>query len=247
MRVTYRTALEIATHEALVRQAYKDSVGVWTWSVGVTSASGHNVERYIGKPQPLQHCLEVYVWLLEKKYAPAVRKAFAGHELTEEQFAAALSFHWNTGSIGTASWVKEWKAGRIAEARRKFMLWNKPASIIERRENEAFLFFDGIWAHTGTILEIERVKANYQPDWKSAKRIDISRELQAALGAPLPEPIPLDPVPPPAPLEPVPPEPVAPGINTVTIATLIAGVIAAVLALATALGFTPEQVKGLIP
>lgn len=35
MEVTYRIALEVAYHEALVRRAYKDSVGVWTWSVGL--------------------------------------------------------------------------------------------------------------------------------------------------------------------------------------------------------------------
>ena len=51
--ITYKTALEIASHEALIRQAYKDSVGVWTWSVGLTSATGHDVLRYKANPNPL--------------------------------------------------------------------------------------------------------------------------------------------------------------------------------------------------
>ncbi|TKT79955.1 lysozyme, partial [Aquamicrobium sp. LC103] len=142
MRVDYDIAMEIASHEAIVRQAYKDSVGVWTWSVGLTSATGHIVDRYIGKSQSLEHCLRVYVWALDN-YADAVRKAFAGIPLTKAQFAAALSFHWNTGAIERASWVKKFKAGDIIGARKAFMDWRKPASIIGRREKERDLFFEG--------------------------------------------------------------------------------------------------------
>ncbi|MGB1254075.1 MAG: lysozyme, partial [Candidatus Promineifilaceae bacterium] len=119
-QLTTRIALEVASHEAIIRQAYKDSVGVWTWSVGLTSMSGHNVERYIGKPQPLKKCLEVFLWALER-YADDVREAFAGHSLSDEEFAAALSFHWNTGAIKKASWVKQWKSGQIAAAKKSFM------------------------------------------------------------------------------------------------------------------------------
>jgi len=46
--VDYDVAMEVASHEAIIRQAYKDSEGVWIWSVGLTSATGHVVERYIG-------------------------------------------------------------------------------------------------------------------------------------------------------------------------------------------------------
>lgn len=72
MRIDANAAMELASHEGLVRRAYKDSVGVWTWSIGITNATGHNVERYIGKPQTRQHCLAIYVWALEK-YADDVR------------------------------------------------------------------------------------------------------------------------------------------------------------------------------
>lgn len=195
MQITYNVALEVASHEAIVRQAYKDSVGKWTFSVGLTNATGHNVERYIGNPQPLEHCLAIYVWALEK-YADRVREAFAGHNLTETQFAAALSFEWNTGSIKRASWVKEWKAGNIAGARRSIMNWKSPPEIIPRREKERDLFFDGKWSNNGTILEYTRVSATGHPVWSSAKRVNIERELRAAFGpekptsAPQPTPAP---------------------------------------------------------
>ena len=32
--ITHRVTLEVVTHEGLVPEAYKDSVGVWTWSLG---------------------------------------------------------------------------------------------------------------------------------------------------------------------------------------------------------------------
>ncbi len=180
--ITPRTALEIASHEAVIRQAYKDSVGVWTWSVGLTNASGHNVERYIDNPQPMQKCIEVFQWALER-YADDVREAL-GDDLTEEQFAAALSFHWNTGAIGRASWVDHFNAGNIEAAKNAFMAWRKPPEIIPRRQAECDLFFDGTWSNKGTLPEYTRLRSNYTPDWSSRVERDVSAFLVQ------PEPIP---------------------------------------------------------
>ncbi len=113
-------ALEVAAHEAVVRQTYKDSVGKNTWAVGMTNATGHRVGAINRNPAPLQHCMNVYAWAL-KNYAAGVYRAFAGHKLTKAQFAAALSFHWNTGAIERASWVKLWKQGKKEEAKRAIM------------------------------------------------------------------------------------------------------------------------------
>ncbi|MDP3938205.1 MAG: hypothetical protein Q8R92_08705 [Deltaproteobacteria bacterium] len=180
-RVDYDVALEVASHEAVIRQAYKDSVGKWTWSVGLTSATGHNVERYIDNPQPLQRCLDVYVWALGN-YARQVDEAFAGHTLTKAQYAAACSFQWNTGAIKVAAWVKHFKAGDVAKARKAFMNYSKPPEIKGRREKERDLFFDGVWSNDGTMVEYTRLTSRHTPDWSSARRIDVSKELRAAFG-----------------------------------------------------------------
>jgi len=207
MNLSYRTALEIASHEALIRQAYKDSVGVWTWSVGVTSATGHNVERYIGKPQTVERCLEVWIWAL-RKYADDVEAAFKGFPLTEAQFAAALSFHYNTGSIGKATWVKQVKAGDMAGARKSIMSWKKPPEIIGRRTKERDLFFDGKWSGDGTMTEYTRLTKTSTPVWGSAVKINVETPLKAALYAPVtPKPAPA-PQPPPAASKP--PVPISP-------------------------------------
>lgn len=181
MPITSQVALELASHEGIVRQAYKDSVGVWTWSIGITSASGHSVERYIGKPQTIEECLRAYVWALEK-YAADVRKAFAPKPLNEAQFAAALSFHYNTGAIGRASWVKRWLAGDVTGAMKAFMDWSKPAEIVPRRQKERDLFFSGKWSNNGTVTEYTRVKAGGQIDWNSAKKVNITAAMLSVFG-----------------------------------------------------------------
>jgi GH24 family phage-related lysozyme (muramidase) len=188
--ITYRVAMEIAHHEALVRQAYLDSGGTWTWSVGLTAATGHDVRRYIGKPQTLDHCLRIFVWALER-YAEAVRAEFTGHALSEAQFAAALSFHWNTGRIAAAKWTDLWMAGKVKEARDAFLSFNKPKAIIDRREAEARLFFDGEWSGDGRMPEYTRLTSRSTPVWKSRTMIDVKDVLRGLLSgsvAPAPEP-----------------------------------------------------------
>lgn len=182
--VTTRIAAELVGHEAIVPEAYKDNVGIWTWGVGVTNASGHTVyPRYKDNPQKLEKCLEIYIWLLRTKYAVGVQKAFEGHPLTEAQFGAALSFHYNTGAIFTADWVKLWKAGEIAKARTSFMNWSKPASIIPRREKERDLFFDGVWSGDGKATIYPVLKPSYQPDFRHGSRVDIMADLEKAMTA----------------------------------------------------------------
>ena len=180
--LTARVALELLSHEAIVREAYQDSVGVWTWGVGVTEASGHAVcPRYVDKPQTLRWCLEMYVRLLRETYAPAVLEAFAGHALLEHQFGAALSFHYNTGAIATATWVEEWKDGEIDAARNSIMNWRRPPQIIPRREKERDLFFDGLWSGDGTVDEFAVSKPAYAPDPASRRRVDVLAVLQDLL------------------------------------------------------------------
>ena len=182
IKITARMAAELAHHEALVREAYKDSVGVWTWAIGVTNASGHQVfPRYKDNPQSIARCFEVYVWLIENKYAPDVRKAFAGHKMTGAQFVAALSFHYNTGAILTADWVRQWKAGEIAQARRAIMNWRSPPEIIPRRDKERDLFFDGEWSGDGTVRVLPVRKPSYQPDFRSTEKVNALPILEGLL------------------------------------------------------------------
>lgn len=181
-KLTMAGMLEILEHEGIVLEAYKDSVGVWTWGGGVTDSSGHKVARYKDNPASIERVLEVYEWLLRTVYMPDVVRAFRGHALSEAQVAAALSFHWNTGAIGSASWVASYKAGKIDQAKAEFLNWSKPKEIIARRKLERSLFFDGIWSSDGLITVYERVrKPSYAPDWGSAKQHDLRAQLAAVV------------------------------------------------------------------
>jgi lysozyme len=181
-RLTARAAMELISHEAIVPEAYKDSVGVWTWGIGVTNASGHTVyPRYKDNPQSIRKCLEVFIWLLCERYIPAVEKAFAGKPLTEAQFAAALSFHYNTGAIAKADWVAKWKRGDVIGARAAIMNWRKPPEIIPRREKERDLFFEAKWSSDGKATVYPVKKPSYSPDWRAARRVDVLPVLQELL------------------------------------------------------------------
>lgn len=183
MEITLRTLQEIISHEAVVQEMYLDSVGVETWSVGVTNASGHHVQRYKDNPQPLEYCLKVFEWVLRTNYAPAVDRAFAGVYLTESQAAAALSFHYNTGGIEKAQWVTLWKEGKTAEARDAFMNWSKPPEIVPRRVREQALFFDGVWSGDGMALIYSVAKPSYRPDWARSKHINVTPILQSIIAS----------------------------------------------------------------
>lgn len=168
---------ELVSHEGIVLEAYKDSKGIWTWGIGVTNSSGHKVLRYKDNPATLNKVLEIFEWLVRSKYLPAVEKAFT-RPLTKAQLAAALSFHYNTGAISRASWVKSFNKGDYGKAEQEIMNWRTPAEIVERRGKERDLFFHGKWSNDGTAVLYEKVnKPSYTPKWSSAKKVNIKQEL----------------------------------------------------------------------
>jgi len=172
-QLTKRGFLELAHHEGMVLEWYRDSKKVGTWGLGVTNESGHNVDRYRDNPSTLERAVEVSWWLMEAKYLPEVVRAFGARVLTEAQAAAALSFHWNTGAIGKASWVKSWLAGNVTLARLQFMQWQIPAEVLTRRRAERDLFFDGVWAGKDTITVFPVRKPSYQPNFAKGRKVDI--------------------------------------------------------------------------
>jgi lysozyme len=181
-RLSVKVVTELMHHEAIIQELYKDSVGVETWSAGLTAKSGINVRQYKDNPAPMQVCINAVIERLKAVYVPDVLAAFAGKTLTDAEFAAALSFHYNTGAVRRADWVKHWVAGNVAAARASIMNWKSPPEIEERREKERDLFFDGVWSQDGKTTVFLVNKPSYSPRWSSAKCVDVSAEIQAALG-----------------------------------------------------------------
>lgn len=180
--LTVQAALELVGHEAIVLEWYKDSSGVGTWGIGVTNASGHNVDRYKDKPQTVERVLEIFVWLLRTKYVPDVLRAFSGTLITIEQFAAALSFHYNTGAILRTDWVPLFRAGKLSAARTFLETHYLNGGVLtERRAAEAELFFDGVWSNDGTTTIWPVKKPSYTPDWGRGRKVAIRAEMEKAL------------------------------------------------------------------
>lgn len=127
-----RAALK--SREGEVLTAYKDSVGIWTIGVGITTASG------LIKVTP---GLTITAATSDALFSEAV-KAYAkpvdalGVKLEQHQFDALVSLCFNIGQGGFSgsTVVRRLKAGDISGAAEAILMWNKPSAIISRRQGE---------------------------------------------------------------------------------------------------------------
>lgn len=182
MELTPKIVAYCLHEEGMVEEAYKDSVGVWTWAGGVTNASGHEVyPRYKDNPQSLERCLEVTIWLMRERYLPAVETAFGGHDLNEAQIAAALSFHWNTGAISKANWVQEYRQGKPNSAKADIMQWSSKGMLTARRKREQALFFDGVWPKDLRCPIYPVAKPSYTPAFRRVVLVDLMPTLEKVM------------------------------------------------------------------
>jgi lysozyme len=175
--------------EGVVLRAYRDVAGVWTIGAGLTAASGVVVPR-AGMEITAQEARRLLEQALTRNYEPAVETAMsivAGAKVTrptQNQFDAGVSFHFNTGAIGRASWVKAWKAGKPAGAiRAAMLLWSKAGGrelrgLVLRRQREADMLLDGVYFNPlaranqppaqPTYLALAAWTANIDPETRKA-------------------------------------------------------------------------------
>ena len=179
--LTPRIMATLCGIEGVCLEAYLDSRNVWTWGPGIAATSGFNVLQYKDRPSTLDTALKAAITLVETKFLPVVLKAFTGHPLTENQLAAALSFHWNTGEITKAQWVKDVMAGKPVSARADLTgNYLQGGLLTDRREFEAALFFDAAWPEPPQAL----VYAVRHPSYKQGKatKVDVLPTLQQIMG-----------------------------------------------------------------
>lgn len=179
----------LALHEGIVPAPYKDSVGVWTYGIGHTLGAGYPdpAKMQRGMPTNLDAALRDVFDLFRRdvaKYEAAVNRAVKV-PVTQAQFDALVSFHYNTGAIGKASLVKRLNAGDVAGAATGMMAWSKPAEIIPRRKAEQALFAHGTYP-TGQAT-VWQVNSAGKVIWKPARRLSKDQVL-ALLDGPVAEP-----------------------------------------------------------
>lgn len=147
MQVSPRGAAFIAGWEWIVPGPYLDGVGVWTYGIGHTAAAGapNPATMPRGMPEDAEDALADVLTLFAadlKSYAADVRRAIRV-PVAQHEFDAAVSFHFNTGAIGSAAWVKSLNAGDRTRAAAQIMNWLKPPTVTDRRRAEQALFATG--------------------------------------------------------------------------------------------------------
>lgn len=175
----------LALHEGIVPAPYYDSVHVRTYGIGHTAAAGapDPVSLPTGMPADLDAALaDVFATFRRDvaKYEAAVNRAVKV-PVTQAQFDALVSFHYNTGAIGKASLVKRLNAGDLAGAAAGFMAWKKPAEIIARRKAEQAMFANGTYP-TGQVTVWQVSKAG-KVIWNPARRLTKDQVLALLHGA----------------------------------------------------------------
>lgn len=190
MKMSTEGLVALVGHEGIVRSRYKDSVGVWTIGVGHTAAAGGiNPATYSGTLR-----MDEVVDLLRKdiaKYEAAVSKVVKV-PLKQHEFDAIVSWHFNTGAVATATWIKKLNAGDRAGALKGLMDWRKPPEIIPRRTAERDLFKTGVYPppyanvypadHNGKVL------------WGEGERVNVRELLAEPAPIPTTKPTPRPPV-----------------------------------------------------
>jgi lysozyme len=138
----------LAAHEGIVPAPYLDSVGVWTYGIGHAETSGLAPNpRHMPRGMPvdldaeLTRVFEVFAKDMERFSADVNRAVKV--PMKQHEFDAAVSFHFNTGGIARATWVKSWNAGNKTAASAQIMNWRKPPEIIGRRKAEQRLWTHG--------------------------------------------------------------------------------------------------------
>lgn len=179
----------LALHEGVVPGPYFDSVGVATYGIGHTKAAGYPdpATMKFGMPANLDAALRDVFDLFRRdvaKYEAAVSRAVKV-PVTQAQFDALVSFHYNTGAIAKASLVKRLNAGDVAGAAAGFMAWKKPPEIIPRRKAEQALFANGTYP-TGQAT-VWQVSKSGKVIWKPARRLTKAQVL-ALLDGPVAAP-----------------------------------------------------------
>ena len=184
MKTSDEGIFALALHEGIVPAPYKDSVGVWTYGIGHTAAAGGPDPSKMarGMPQNLDAALRDVFDLFRAdlpKYEAGVNRAVKA-KITQAQFDALVSFHYNTGAIGKASLVKKLNAGDVAGAAAGFMAWRKPAEIIPRREDEQALFAKGVYpTGSATVWQVDKTG---RVIWKPARRLSKAQVLDMLHG-----------------------------------------------------------------
>ena len=156
MKISDKGLEALIAEEGEVLRAYRDTAGIWTIGVGLTKASGV-IDPKPGMTITKEKSRALLRAALAQIYEPEVERTMSvadGAKVrrpTQSEFDAGVSFHFNTGAIQRASWVKLWK-DRAAQSAilSAFKLWRRVGGKVlpaleRRREREAAMLLSGVY------------------------------------------------------------------------------------------------------
>jgi lysozyme len=137
----------LEAHEGVVLTAYRCPAGKWTIGAGLTAASAVITPR-AGTTITRAEASRLLKLALVRNYEPAVRQALG--RVPQHAFDGAVSFHFNTGAIGRASWVGAYRTRDWNGVRSRLSLWNKGGGRVlpglkRRRREEADVILLDKW------------------------------------------------------------------------------------------------------
>jgi lysozyme len=174
MELSKAGAIELIGHEAIVQTRYRDSKNIWTIGVGHTRAAGEPDPKNFLDEMPLKDVFKLFRRDMQK-FVDDVNAALK-KPVTQTEFDALVSFHFNTGGIKKASLTKSINAGNKAKAAAEFLNWKKPPEILGRRKKEQKLFATGVYSNGGKALLIPATAEGRLQQSKS-KSIDLKKAL----------------------------------------------------------------------
>lgn len=148
MQTSEKGIAVIELEEGVVLKAYRCPAGKWTIGAGLTKASGV-IDPKPGQVITREHASELLALALQRNYEPDVRRAMGG-KAKQAEFDAGVSFHFNTGGIGRASWVKHWLVNDWAKVEPAFKAWRKGGGkvlpgLVRRRATEYKMLRHGLY------------------------------------------------------------------------------------------------------
>ncbi|CAB4120867.1 Glycoside hydrolase, family 24 [uncultured Caudovirales phage] len=162
MQISKKGLAQLAGEEGCCTAPYWDAAGgIWTFGIGITryDAPPNPEDMEKGKDMKLDYCFSLFYKKLQKYVGEVNNHVHV--EITQEQFDALVSFHYNTGSIGRATLTSIINNGRANEmsddgvhtvAWNAFMMWVTPSAVRSRRVREANLFQYGRYELNGRVL-----------------------------------------------------------------------------------------------
>lgn len=129
--------------EGLYLKAYQDSVGVWTIGWGHTGLQHKDGTVHRGLAITRAKAEELLRYDMHQFEARV--QTFVKVKISDDEFAALVSFDFNTGGLAKSTLLKKLNAGDRSGAANEFLRWNKAGGqvlrgLTRRRQSERHLF-----------------------------------------------------------------------------------------------------------